>query len=112
VVQHNGRLLQLQPKHRHYGPTQAKALVYEWEDGTLEVYYRGERLSYQELAEARRRRSGQDRTKASVADSRVSKAHKPGPDHPWRRAYNTMKPSWPPKVPMPTRVVAGREASL
>ena len=112
VVQHHGRLLQLQPKHRHYGPTQAKALVCEWEDGNLEVYYRGERLSYQELAEPRRKRSGQDRTKASVADSPLSTAHKPGPDHPWRRAYNTMKPSWPPKVQMPTRVVAGREASL
>jgi len=112
VVQHNGRLLQLQPKHRHYGPTRAKALVYEWEDGTLEVYYRGERLAYQELAEPHRKLSGQDRTKASVADPPVSKAHKPGPDHPWRRAYNTMKPSWPAKVPMPTRVVAGREASL
>ena len=55
---------------------------------------------------------GQDRTKARVADPPVSKAHKPGPDHPWRRAYNTMKPSWPAKVQMPTPVVGGREASL
>lgn len=112
VVRHDGRLLQLHPKHRHYGPSQAKALVCEWEDGTLEVYYRGGRLAYQELAEPLRKRSGEDRTQASVADPSFAKAHKPSPDHPWRRAYSTMRPSWPAKVQMPARMVAGREASL
>lgn len=111
VVRHHGRFLQLHPKHRHYGPTQAKALVCEWEDGTLEVYYRGERLAYQELAEPLRKCGGEDRTKASVADPSLAKAHKPRQDHPWRRAYSTMKPSWPAKVQMPARIVAGMEAS-
>jgi len=50
VVRHQGRFLQLHPKHGHYGPTQAKALVCEWEDGTTEVYYRGESIAFQELA--------------------------------------------------------------
>ncbi|HEV2714743.1 MAG TPA: hypothetical protein VGU64_05725, partial [Terriglobales bacterium] len=105
-------LLQLQPKHRHYGPTQAKALVCEWEDGTLEVYYRGERLAYQELADPPRKPSLEDRVKQTVLSSAQPRKWKPSPDHPWRRGYSTMKPSWPAKVQMPARMVAGREASL
>ena len=111
VVRHEGRLLQLQPKHRHYGPTQAKALVFEWEDGTLEVYYRGERLAYQELAEAPKR-SVEDGSKARVADRFCAKAHKPSLNHPWRRTYGTMKPSWPSKIQIPARIVAGLGTSL
>jgi len=111
VVRHEGRLLQLQPKHRHYGPTQAKALVCEWADGTLEVYYRGERLAYQELAEAPKR-SVEDGSKARVADRFCAKAHKPSLNHPWRRTYGTMKPSWPSKIQIPARIVAGLGTSL
>ena len=40
VIRHNSRYLQLQPRQRYYGPTQSKALVCEWENGAMEVYYR------------------------------------------------------------------------
>src|SRR6202521_4591472 len=106
VVQHHGRILQLQPKHRHYGPTQAKALVCEWEDGTTEVYYRGERLAYQELAEPPRKLRVQDRAKDTVAVPSVAKAHKPSQDHPWRRGYSTMKSNGPAKAETPARMAA------
>ena len=33
--------LPLQPGQQRYGPTQSKALVCQWEDGAMEVYYRG-----------------------------------------------------------------------
>jgi helix-turn-helix protein len=108
VVRHHGRFLQLRPKqghYGHYGPTQAKALVCEWEDGTTEVHYRGERLAFQELAEARKHKvddSGKDR----VAVPWWAKAHKPSQDHPWRRAYITMKPNGPVKAEMPVRMAA------
>jgi hypothetical protein len=39
VVQYRGHSLQLQPQNKRYGPTQAKALVCEWEDGAVEVHY-------------------------------------------------------------------------
>ena len=42
VIRHNGHNLQLQPANRRYGPTKSKALLWEWEDGTMKVYYRGE----------------------------------------------------------------------
>src|SRR6266436_6017105 len=111
VVRHHGRFLQLQPKHGHYGPTQAKALVCEWEDGTTEVYYRGERLAFPELAEARKHKV-EDSAKDRVAVPSFAKAHKPSQDHPWRRDYRTMKPNWPAKAEMPARVVGSMETSL
>jgi hypothetical protein len=111
VVRHHGRFLQLQPKHGHYGPTQAKALVCEWEDGTTEVYYRGERLVFQELAEARKHKV-EDSAKDRVAVPSFAKAHKPSQDHPWRGDYRTMKPNWRAKAEMPARMVGRMETSL
>jgi hypothetical protein len=51
VIRHEGRYLQLQPGQRHYGPTQSKALVCEWEHGAIEVYCRGKRMAFTELQE-------------------------------------------------------------
>src|SRR5467141_943760 len=68
VIRHEGRCLQLQPGQRRYGPTQSKALVCEWEDGAMQVYYRGQRLAYQELAEPLPRKCEvDDRTKCRIA---------------------------------------------
>jgi hypothetical protein len=49
VVPYRGHFLQLQPQNRRYGPTKAKALVCEWEDGAVEVHYRGECTDYEDL---------------------------------------------------------------
>jgi transposase len=113
VIRHEGRCLQLQPAgQRRYGPTQSKALVCEWEDGAMAVYYRGQRLAYRELAKPLPRQCEvDDRTRDSVAVQWLAKPHKPGPDHPWRRGYSGMKPSWPAKVQIPARMVASMEAS-
>ena len=114
VLRHEGRYLQLQPAgQRRYGPTQSKALVCEWEDGAMEVYYRGQRLAYQELAEPLPRKCEvDDRTKYSVAVPFFAKPRKPSPDHPWRRDYRTMKPNWRANAEMPGRAVARVAASL
>ena len=52
VVRNEGRCLQLHPKLRRYGPTKSKALICEWEDGSMAVYYCGERIDHTELPEA------------------------------------------------------------
>jgi hypothetical protein len=49
VVQYQGHFLQLKPQNKRYGPTQTKALVCEWEDGAVEVHYRGECMEYEDL---------------------------------------------------------------
>jgi len=115
VIRHEGRYLQLQPAGQgRYGPTQSKALVWAWEDGAMEVYYRGQRLAYQELAEPLPRKCEvDDRTKCSIAVPFFAKPRKPSQDHPWRRDYRGMKSSWSKKVEVPPRrIVARMEASL
>lgn len=89
VVRHDGRCLQLHPKQQRYGPTKSKALVCEWEDGAMEVYYRGERQAFTELPEPPPRKASRPLAPAVRAALR---ARKPKPDHPWRQAYQNMKP--------------------
>jgi hypothetical protein len=91
VIRHEGRYLQLQPRNRRYGPTKSKALVCEWEDATMEVYYRGERMQFREIAEPVRKPSPPLAPAARAIV--VRKARK---DHPWQQSYKNMK-SWLPK---------------
>jgi transposase len=96
VIRHDGRYLQLQPGQRRYGPTRSKALVCEWEDGTMQVYYRGERMDYTELPEAMPKAS-----RPLPPAARVKVVRKAKQDHPWRRGYQNMK-TW-----NPNRGIAG-----
>jgi hypothetical protein len=85
VVQYRRHFLQLKPQNQRYGPTQAKALICEWEDRAVEVHYRGERIDYEEL-EVR-----PTVVKAAAAGRRHEPAKregaKPTQDHPWRKGY-------------------------
>ena len=91
VIRHEGRYLQLQPAGQgRYGPTQSKALVCEWEDGAMEVYYRGERIAFTELKEPIRKIS--EPLPPAARAIVVRKAKK---DHPWRQGYQNMRPRVP-----------------
>ena len=81
VVRYRGHFLQLKPQNKRYGPTQAKALVYEGEDGGVEVHYRGERMDYEDLAA--RPRAVQVAPHEPVQQVR----NKSGQEHPWRQGY-------------------------
>jgi transposase len=87
VIRHDNRWLQLQPRQRRYGPTRSKALVCEWEDGTTEVYYRGERIPFIELKAPLRKPVSPPPPTARAIVIRKAK-----PDHPWRQSYQNMKP--------------------
>jgi transposase len=82
VVRYEGRWLQLHPRSRRYGPTQSKALVCEYEDGPREVYYRGERIGFREIAEPVRQVAERRATAVSPRVPRPAKK-----DHPWRLGY-------------------------
>jgi transposase len=86
VIRHEGYALQLQPRHRRYGPTKSKALVCEWEDGTREVYYRGERIAFTEVREPIRKAEPRPPAVRAIV---VRKAKS---DHPWRQSYEGMRP--------------------
>jgi transposase len=87
VIRYEGRWLQLQPKSRRYGPTRSKAMVYEAENGTIEVYYRQERMAFTELPQAPQKISPPPVAAGQAVVNRKAKK-----DHPWRQSYQTMTP--------------------
>ena len=87
MIRHEGRYLQLKPGQQRYGPTQSKARVCEWEDGTMEVYYRGERIAFAELKEPI-----QKPPQLLPLAARAIVVRKPKKDHPWRQGWRKMRP--------------------
>jgi transposase len=85
VVQYRGHFLQLQPGAKHYGPTQLKAQVCEWEDGAVEVRYRGERMEYEDLVE--RPRAIPAKLDKASGKPITDGGWKPAPKHPWRKSF-------------------------
>jgi transposase len=100
VIRHAGRWLQLQPGQRRYGPTRSKALVCEYEDGSVEVYYRGERIGFHQIEEPIR----EVVESRPAATERIRGKSKAKPDHPWRLGYETRmaRLAAPPVVPRPS----------
>jgi transposase len=84
VVRHNRRLYQVTRQSR-YAPALSKVVVCEWEDGRLEIRYRGKRLGYEEIAERPARP-----IPAPKPRRRLPAPPKPG--HPWRAGYQAMQP--------------------
>jgi hypothetical protein len=91
VIRHEGRYRQLNPGQKRYGPTQSKALVCEWEDGTMEVYYRGQPIAFTELKEPIRKIA-----ESLPPTARAMVVRKAKKDHPWRQPYQNMR------TPIPT----------
>jgi hypothetical protein len=93
VIRHEGRCWPLQPGPQRYGPTRSKALVCEWEDGTMQVYYRGKRMAFTELPPAMPKASPPPPPAARTIVVRKAKK-----DHPWRQPYQNMRPRFPTRV--------------
>jgi hypothetical protein len=68
-------------------------LVCEWEEGTIQVYYRGEPIAFTEL-----RQPQSKLTELRPAGPRVIVARKVKKDHPWRQGYQNMRPGIPNQV--------------
>jgi len=85
VVQYRGHFLQLKPQNKRYGPTQAKALVCEWEDGAVEVRYRGKRMEYEDLVVRPREEPAAPREPRR--ESTKQAGTKSAKDHPWWQGY-------------------------
>src|SRR5260370_5883705 len=81
VVRYHGRYLQLSPSSRRYAPRQGAVLVYESEDGKLEVHYRGEPIAHQEISAPVRPENPP--AALHVPYSRPLYPH--GPEHPYKR---------------------------
>ena len=49
VVRYENRLFQVQAQSRKYAPAQGQVVVCEWQDGTVEIEYRGRKLPWKEI---------------------------------------------------------------
>ncbi len=88
VIRHHGRYLQLRPGQRYWGSRKSKALVCEWEDGSMAIYHQGEKMAFTELPEAPAKATP---PRAAVAQMRVRRPAKQ--DHPWRQSYKSIQPA-------------------
>ena len=51
VVRHENRFYQLERQSQHHAPAKSQVTVCEWEDGTMEIHYRGQKLKWKEIEE-------------------------------------------------------------
>jgi hypothetical protein len=100
VVQHENRFYQVERQSQHHAPAKGKVRVCEEEDGSLEIYYREQKLKCQEIAA---RPGSPQRVKETPGEATPGATTrpkwKPGPDHPWRRGYPERKLEVAPPVP-------------
>ncbi|MGH9783098.1 MAG: ISNCY family transposase [Terriglobia bacterium] len=87
VVRYENRFLQVKRQGRQYAPAKAKVLVCEWEDGRLEIHYRGQKVAWEEIAE-RPSAAQPDRV---LPAARPYGGTPPTASHPWKQRYDAMK---------------------
>jgi hypothetical protein len=95
VVRHDHRYFQVKAQARQYAPAKGKVTVCEWEDGRLQIRYRGRAVVWEEIpgpvpVQAVRPRE---------ATAKKQKPPTPKADHPWRQGYREMRPWSKPETP-------------
>jgi hypothetical protein len=88
VVRHHNRFYQVERQSRVHAPAQSAVLVCAWEDGSIEIQYRSQKLAWHEIEE----RPGKPETVAPQRRKQSTPAAAHMPNHPWRRRYQDMQP--------------------
>jgi hypothetical protein len=83
VVRDANRFYQVERQRLHHAPAKSQVTVCQWEDGRIEIHYRGQKLSWKEIPA--RPVPHKQENEPPVAIQTAKKKWKPGPDHPWRR---------------------------
>ena len=91
VVRYENRYLQVKRGGRQYAPAKSKVVVCEWEDGRLEIRYRGQKVAWEELAG-----KPQPPTAEKKKKTRPYGGTPPTTSHPWKRSYREMSAWRPP----------------
>ena len=87
VVRYQNRFFQVTRQSR-YAPAKSKVVVCEWEDGKVEIRYRGKRLIHEEIAV----RPAAPPCAAARPRPQRRKPATPQASHPWRKRYQRMRP--------------------
>jgi len=91
VVRDENRFYQVERQRLHHAPAKSKVTVCEWEDGKIEIRYRGQKLGWREIP-ARPVPSPQEKEPRAARET-TEKKWKPGPDHPWRMPWTAGTPA-------------------
>jgi transposase len=102
VVRDDNRFYQVQRQSRCYAPAKSKVTVCEWEDGTMEIHYRGRKLAWQEIEQRPAKPEPVAKKPGKLHPRSVVQA----PDHPWRKRYQDMKPWGPSATTAPSRALS------
>ena len=88
VVRDENRFYQVEGQSQHHAPAKSQVTVCEWEDGRMEIHYRGQKLRWEEI-EARpvAGRQGDEARVREAPQAATKRKWRPGPDHPWRGGY-------------------------
>jgi len=81
-----GQELQVNRQGNHQAPAKGKVAVCEWQDGRLEVRYRGQKLSWKEMAERPQRAEADQPRKVPIPYGGTP----PAASHPWKQRYDGM----------------------
>ena len=88
MVRHEKRFCQVERQSQHHAPVKSRVTVCEWEDGGMEIHYRGQKLKSKEIEKrSLPERLGEEGSPRKAPSPTTRKKWRPGPDHPWRRGY-------------------------
>jgi hypothetical protein len=104
VVRHENRLLQLERRGRYYPPARSTVLVCEYEDGHLEVWYRGQSLPWTEITGPVVAPVPAPLRRAAEPPPRRARHWRPSAQHPWRRDFRLEPDRLSPGDHIPGRV--------
>jgi len=104
VVRHENHFYQVERQSHRHAPAKSTVVVCEWEDGSIEIQYRGQKLPWHEIGEP-----GKAEVVASQRRKRSTPAAAHMPNHPWRRSYQDMRPR--PAAGVVSGLVSGASAS-
>ena len=86
VVRYENRFLQVNRQGNYQAPAKGKVAVCEWQDGRLEIRYRGRKVLWEEIAERPQRAEADQSHKVAVPYGGTP----PKVSHPWRQRYDGM----------------------
>jgi transposase len=86
VVRYGNRFLQVNRQGNHYAPAKGTVAVCEWQDGRVEIRYRGQKVGWREIAERPQRADVDQPRPVGIPYGGTP----PTPSHPWKQRYDGM----------------------
>jgi hypothetical protein len=87
VVRYENRFLQVNRQGNHHAPAKGKVVVCEWQDGRLEIRYRGQKVRWEEIEKRPQRAEAEPPRKVAIP----YRGTPPAASHPWKQRYDGMQ---------------------